>query len=102
MKIQPTKNIADILHHSSLAKLVARSNEINTINLQIQRLLPQSYRKLYRITHLYDNLLHIDVANSMVRQGFLFQQRELLGLIQAEFPHIQRIEITINPNALQI
>lgn len=98
MKIQPTKNITDILQNSSLAKIVERSNEINLVNQQIQRLLPEQYRKLYRIVNLYDNSLSIEVANSMVRQGFLFQQTHLLKLIQQQFPEISQFEIKVSPN----
>lgn len=98
MKIQPTKNITEILQNSSLAKIVERSNEINLLNQQIQQLLPKPYQKLYRIINLYDNLLIIEVANSMVRQGFLFQQAQLLQLIQAKFPEIRQFELKLNPN----
>lgn len=98
MKIQPTKNITEILQNSSLSKIVERSNEINLLNQQIQQLLPKPYQKLYRIINLYDNLLIIEVANSMVRQGFLFQQAQLLQLIQAKFPEIRQFELKLNPN----
>lgn len=98
MKIQPTKNITEILQNSSLSKIVERSNEINLLNQQIQQLLPKPYQKLYKIINLYDNLLIIEVANSMVRQGFLFQQAQLLQLIQTKFPEIRQFELKLNPN----
>ncbi len=44
-----------------------------------------------------DNSIFIEAANAIVRQGILFRQTELLKLIQEEFPHVKRLEITINP-----
>ncbi|KAE9533772.1 DciA family protein [Ursidibacter arcticus] len=98
MKIQPLKNIADILENSSLTKLVQRSNEINLLNFKIQQILPAQYRNLYRIINLYDNLLVIEVQNATIRQGFLLQQSMLLDLIQIDFPHITQLELKLNPN----
>ncbi|MGX2950297.1 DUF721 domain-containing protein [Ursidibacter sp. B-7004-1] len=98
MKIQPLKNITDILENSSLAKLVQRSNEINLLNFKIQQILPAQYRNLYRIINLYDNLLIIEVQNATIRQGFLLQQSMLLDLIQTDFPHITQLELKLNPN----
>ena len=98
MKIQPLKNIADILENSSLTKLVQRSNEINLLNFKIQQILPAQYRNLYRIINLYDNLLVIEVQNATIRQGFLLQQSMLLRLIQTDLPHITQLELKLNPN----
>ncbi|KAE9540472.1 DUF721 domain-containing protein [Ursidibacter maritimus] len=98
MKIQPLKNITDILENSSLTKLVQRSNEINVLNFKIQQILPVQYRNVYRIINLYDNLLVIEVQNATIRQGFLLQQSMLLDLIQTDFPHITQLELKLNPN----
>lgn len=97
MKIQPYKNISEILQNSSLARLVERSNKINEIHRKIQQRLPEPYRKLYRIINLYDNSLVIEVQNATVRQGLLLQQSLLLKLIQVDFPHIIALEFRVNP-----
>lgn len=97
MKIQPLKNISDILQNSSLTKIVERSNQINLVNQKIQQRLPEQYRNLYRIVNLYDNLLVIEVQNATVRQGLLLQQPLLLKLIQTDFPDITALEFRLNP-----
>ncbi|QLB21246.1 hypothetical protein A6B43_06805 [Vespertiliibacter pulmonis] len=97
MKIQPLKNISDILQNSSLAKIVERSNQINLINQNIKQRLPTQYQNLYRIVNLYDNSLVIEVPSASVRQGFLLQQSLLLKLIQTDFPNITELEFKLNP-----
>lgn len=97
MKIQPLKNISDILQNSSLTKIVERSNQINLVNQKIQQRLPEQYRNLYRIVNLYDNLLVIEVQNATVRQGLLLQQPLLLKLIQTDFPDITALAFRLNP-----
>lgn len=97
MKIQPLKNISEILQNSSLTKIVERSNKINLINQKIQQKLPTQYQNLYRIVNLYDNLLVIEVPSASVRQGLLLQQSLLLKLIQTDFPNITELEFKLNP-----
>lgn len=97
MKIQPFKNISEILQNSSLIKIVERSNQINLINQKIQQKLPSQYQNFYRIVNLYDSLLIIEVPNASIRQGFLLQQSLLLKLIQSDFPNITRLEFKLNP-----
>ena len=98
MKIQPTKNITDILQNSTLAKVVKRSNEVNELNHKIQRLLPIQYQNLYRLTDFSENCFTIEVKNATVRQGLLLQQPFLLKLIQMSFPAITQLEFRVNPN----
>lgn len=97
MKIQPLKNISEILQNSTLTKIVERSNQINLVNQKIQRRLPKEYQHLYRIVNLYDNSLIFEVKNATVRQGLLLQQPLLLRLIQTDFPTITALEFRLNP-----
>lgn len=92
------KNITEILQNSSLSRIVQRANDLNDLNQKIQHLLPQTYRKLYRIVNLVDNQLVIDVQNATVRQGMLLQQTELIARIQQNFPEIQTLQIKVNPH----
>ena len=98
MKIQPTRNITEILQNSSLTKIVERSNQINLINSQLQHIFPQQYRNFYRLVDFSDTLFVIEVQNAVIRQGLLLQQVFLLKLIQVDFPEITHLEIKVNPN----
>lgn len=97
MKIQPVKNISEVLRHSSLAKVVEHSNQINQLNHKIKQKLPEAYRGLYRVINLYDSCLVIEVQNATIRQGLLLQQPILLRLIQQDFPEITQLECKLNP-----
>lgn len=98
MKIQTTQNICEILQNSALARIVERANELNRLNDKIQQILPNLYRGLYRIRNLSDNSLVFEVQNSAVRHGLLMQKAILLRLIQQEYPHINELEIRVNPS----
>lgn len=92
------KNITDVLTNSSLSRIVQRANELNDLNQKIQHLLPEHYRKLYRIVNLVDNSLIFEVQNATVRQGLQFQQWQLLSLIQGDFPQVNELQFRVNPN----
>lgn len=98
MKNSAAKNIYEILQNSSLTKIVQRANELNALNQKIQCLLPEQYRKLYRILNLSDNLLTFEVQNATIRQGLLLQQTYLLKLIQTDFPQVTELQFKVNPN----
>lgn len=98
MKNSTTKPISEILQNSALTRIVQRANELNQMNVKIQRLLPSVYHRLYRIVNLSDNQLVFEVANASIRQGLLLQQVTLLKLIQAEFPQVSELKVKINPN----
>lgn len=98
MKNSTTKPISEILQNSALTRIVQRANELNQMNVKIQRLLPSVYHRLYRIVNLSDNQLVFEVANASIRQGLLLQQVTLLKLIQAEFPQVSELKVKVNPN----
>lgn len=98
MKIQPVKNIIDVLENSSLSKIVQKTNEINTLNEQLKYQLPEQFKPLFRVTNIHHDAVTIDVKNASVRQGFLLQRAFLLKLVQAEFPHITQLELRVNPD----
>lgn len=98
MKNSTTKPISEILQNSALTRIVQRANELNQMNVKIQRLLPSVYHRLYRIVNLSDNQLVFEVPNASIRQGLLLQQATLLKLIQAEFPQVSELKIKVNPN----
>lgn len=98
MKNSTTKPISEILQNSALTRIVQRANELNQMNVKIQRLLPSIYHRLYRIVNLSDNQLVFEVPNASIRQGLLLQQATLLKLIQAEFPQVSELKVKVNPN----
>lgn len=98
MKNSTTKPISEILQNSALTRIVQRVNELNQMNVKIQRLLPSIYHRLYRIVNLSDNQLVFEVPNASIRQGLLLQQATLLKLIQAEFPQVSELKVKVNPN----
>lgn len=98
MKNSTTKPISEILQNSALTRIVQRANELNQMNVKIQRLLPSIYHRLYRIVNLSDNQLVFEVPNASIRQGLLLQQATLLKLIQAGFPQVSELKVKVNPN----
>lgn len=98
MKNSTTKNISEILQNSALNRIVQRATELNGLNKQIQQLLPNIYRGLYRIRNLADNQLVFEVPNAVIRQGLLLQQTALLKQIQQHLPEVNELIVQINPD----
>ncbi|QNS14982.1 DciA family protein [Mannheimia bovis] len=98
MKNSAPKKINDILQNSTLSRIVEKANFVNDLNQKIQKILPQSYRGLYRVANLVDNQLIINVQSATVRQGLLLQQASLLAQIQTDLPEITRLEFKVNPS----
>ncbi|AUI65298.1 MULTISPECIES: DciA family protein [Glaesserella] len=98
MKNSSIKHIHDILQNSNLIKIVQQANELNELNQKIQQLLPEQYRRLYRIRNLSDNLLTFEVQSATIRQGLLLQQSYLLKLIQTDFPQVTVLQFQVNPS----
>lgn len=98
MKNSAPKKINDILQNSTLTRIVERANFINELNQKIQKILPESYRGLYRVANLVNNQLIINVKNATVRQGLLLQQVTLLKQIQADLPEITQLEFRVTPS----
>ncbi|WP_373767681.1 DciA family protein [Glaesserella sp.] len=98
MKNSTTKNITEILQNSGLSHIVQRVGELHELNRKIQQLLPEQYRRLYRIVNLSDNSLIFEVQNATIRQGLSLQKQYLLKCIQTDFPHITELQFNINPD----
>ncbi|MFA9500960.1 DciA family protein [Mannheimia sp. E30BD] len=98
MKNSAPKKINDILQNSTLSRIVEKANFLNDLNQKIQKILPESYRGLYRVANLVDNQLIINVQSATVRQGLLLQQASLLVQIQTELPQITQLEFKVNPS----
>lgn len=98
MKNSAPKKINEILQNSTLSRIVEKANFVNDLNQKIQKILPQSYRGLYRVANLVDNQLIINVQSATVRQGLLLQQASLLAQIQTDLPEITRLEFKVNPS----
>lgn len=100
MKNSAPKKIHDILQNSTFSRIVEKANDINMLNDKMQKILPESYRGLYRVANLVDNQLIINVQNATVRQGLLLQQAALLVQIQTDLPEITRFEFRVNPSVM--
>lgn len=98
MKNSSIKNISEVLENSSLSRIVQRANELNLLNQKVQKLLPETFRGLYRIINLVDNQLIFEVQNATVRQGLQLQHFNLLKLIQTDFPEVTQLQFKVNPN----
>lgn len=98
MKNSTTRNINELMQHSTLTHIVQRANELNILNSKIQKLLPNLYNGLYRVRNLSDNSLTFEVQSAAVRQGLLFQQTILLNLIRQDYPNIDELKFKVNPN----
>lgn len=98
MKNSAPRNINEILQNSTLTRIVEKANFINDLNQKVQKILPESFRGLYRVVNLVDNQLIINVQNATIRQGLIFQQAILLQKIQADLPEITELEFRVNPN----
>lgn len=98
MKNSAPKKINEILQNSTLSRIVEKANFVNDLNQKIQKILPESYRGLYRVANLVDNQLIINVQSATVRQGLLLQQTALLAQIQTDLPEITRLEFKVNPS----
>lgn len=98
MKNSSIKNISEVLENSSLSRIVQRANELNLLNQKVQKLLPETFRGLYRIINLVDNQLIFEVQNATVRQGLQLQHFHLLKLIQTDFPEVTQLQFKVNPN----
>ena len=96
-RYQKAMNIKDLLETSSLADVMKKGLLINEINQQIKRIFPAQFEGLYQIVNINEKSLAINVANAVVRQGFLFRQQELLHLIQQQYPTIEKLQFRINP-----
>ncbi|KND83878.1 DciA family protein [Aggregatibacter actinomycetemcomitans] len=97
MHYQKPVNIQTLLQDSPLAKIVQKGIRLNELNQQVNGFFPPEFKDLYRIANIEQNSLRIEVANAMVRQSFLFRQRELLRLIQQHLPEITQLTFYINP-----
>ncbi|MEG9475100.1 DciA family protein [Mannheimia indoligenes] len=98
MKNSAPKKINEILQNSTLSRIVEKANFVNDLNQKIQKILPESYRGLYRVANLVDNQLIINVQSATVRQGLLLQQTALLAQIQTDLPEITQLEFRVNPS----
>lgn len=97
MRKQKIVNIKDLVESSDLSKIMQKGLFLNRLNQQLQQWFPSQFKGMYRLANFTENGLHIEVANAVVRQGFLFCRQELLQLVQKEYPEITRLNFKINP-----
>ncbi|MGQ0287084.1 DciA family protein [Pasteurellaceae bacterium 22721_9_1] len=96
-RYQKTVNVKQLLEKSDFAQLMQKGLQIYAFDQHIQKVFPSQFKGLYRVANFTEDTLHFEVANAMVRQAFLFQQKVLLTQIQQSHPHIQHLQFKINP-----
>lgn len=97
MRYRKVVNVQEILKNSHFADLMQKGLLLYEVNEQLQKKFPVQFNGLYKIADIQQDTLYIHVANSTIRQGFLFKQQELLDLIQTTYPQITKLNIKINP-----
>lgn len=96
-RYQKAMNIMDVMTQSSFAQIMQKGLAIHELNQKFNCTFPPEFQGKFKIGSVNGTSLFIEVANAMIRQGFLFQQMELLKIIQAEFPQVKTLEIKVNP-----
>ncbi|MGC7560824.1 DciA family protein [Pasteurella sp. PK-2025] len=97
MRYEKPMNVKELLETSHFAKIMQKGCFLNELNLRLQALFPNQYQGCYQVADLESDTLYIQVANATVRQALLFRQHELLKLVQQAYPHIHKLQFSINP-----
>ncbi|MFZ7173247.1 DciA family protein [[Pasteurella] aerogenes] len=97
MRYKKTVNVQTILETSTLANLMEKGVRLNQLNEQLHPFFPKEFYGFYKITHMTEETLFIDVAHASIRQGFLFKQAALLQAVNQTYPQIKQFTFTINP-----
>ncbi|TDQ58122.1 uncharacterized protein DUF721 [Mesocricetibacter intestinalis] len=97
MRKQKVVNIKELLQTSDLAQVMRKGIYLSNLNSHLQQIFPPRFAGLFRAANRAGDRLNIEVANAVVRQGLLFRQSELLGLIQQKYPEIRRLDFRVNP-----
>ncbi|QLB13415.1 uncharacterized protein DUF721 [Bisgaardia hudsonensis] len=97
MRYSKPKNINQIIEKTTFSQIIKKSAFINELNEKIQFLFPKEFKGYYRVLEIEQHNILFEVANAMVRQAFLFNQKKLLELINKEYPEIKEIKFSINP-----
>lgn len=90
-------NIKNVIDNSSITKIMQHARFLAQLNQQLQQLFPPHFQQQFRIANIQANQLCLEVKSATVRQALLFRQRELLKLVQQDYPNINQLSIRINP-----
>ncbi|QPB41946.1 DciA family protein [Rodentibacter haemolyticus] len=101
-RYQKALNIVDVMEHSSFAKMMKEGLATHELNQKFNRSFPPEFKGLFRVGRVSGNVLFIEVANAVVRQGILFHQTALLKLIREDYPQVEKLDVKINPEFVKI
>ncbi|MFD1805187.1 DciA family protein [Pasteurella oralis] len=102
MRYEKPVNVKELLENSSLAKIMKKGLFLNELNLHLQQHFPKQYQGLYKVANLEQDTLYLEVANAIVRQALMFQQKSLLALVNINYPEVKTIKFHINPSLLSV
>lgn len=102
-KSRPVRNpvaesIHTILRHNSSCNAIQRGLYLFEISKQIEALFPPQFKDQIKLANIRNQTAYFEVKSAVIRQSFLFQQQQILKLIQDKLPEIQQIHLFINPN----
>ncbi|MDO5054898.1 MAG: DciA family protein [Pasteurella oralis] len=98
MRYEKPVNVIELLEHSNLAKMMKKGLFLNNLNLHLQQRFPKQYLGLYKVANLEQDTLYLEVANAIIRQALMFQQKNLLALVNTDYPEVKTIKFHINPS----
>ncbi|OOF59513.1 DciA family protein [Rodentibacter myodis] len=101
-RYEKAMNIAEVMEQSSFAKMMKKGLAIHELNQKFNRTFPPEFQGLFHLGSVNNNVLFIEVANAIVRQGILFRQAELLKILQEDYPQVEKLEVKINPEFRKI
>ena len=102
MRHQKALNIKTLLETSDLAQVMRKGLALNELNQQYQTRIPKQFKGLFRVANFTQDKLIIETANATIRQALLFQQAELLALIQEMQPEISKLNIKVSPHLFSL
>jgi len=102
MRHQKALNIKTLLETSDLAQVMRKGLALNELNQQLQTRFPKQFKGLFRVANFTQDKLIIETANATIKQALLFQQAELLALIQEMQPEISKLNIKVSPHLFSL
>lgn len=102
-KSRPVRNpvaesIHTILRHNNSCNVIQRGLYLFEISKQVEALFPPQFKDQIKLANIRNQTAYFEVKSAVIRQSFLFQQQQILKLIQDKLPEIQQIHLFINPN----